>query len=317
MNLEPETRKGYFISAEMKKVWNVEMILLKKILEVCEKHNLRIFAEGGTLLGTIREKGYIPWDDDIDLAMLREDYDKLQALSKEEFKHPFFFQSGYTDECHIGCTRIRMDGTTAIFPYTIWSKCHQGIFIDVFPLDTIPESPLLLESFLHTRNNKKILIEKWCKRHFSLSNWSSNLATLKALIVIGVKGFTNYFKEYDEFVKQYSNSDEKYVSLVSWNHSDRYIRKKEWYKNTIYLPFEDIMIPVPKDYDLILTKQYGNYMQPVKEPTVHGEYEILDPSCSYEEYLPKIRKRYVYKTWINRWNEFIKFINKLKNKIIH
>ena len=171
-----------------------------------------------------------------------------------------------------------------------------------------------MNSIFNVKNYKKNLIEKWCKRHFSLSNWPSNFATLKAIVVIGKKGFTNYFKEYDQFVKQYSNSDEKYVSLVSWNHNDRYTRKKEWYNNTIYLPFEDIIIPIPKDYDLILTKQYGNYMQPVKEPTVHGEYEILDPSCHYKEYLPKIRKKYFYKTWINRWNELKKLLRYIMRK---
>ena len=81
MNLEPETRNGYYISADMKKVWAVEMQLLKKLLEVCEKHHLRIWAEGGTLLGAVRHHGYIPWDDDIDMAMLRDDYDKLQAIA--------------------------------------------------------------------------------------------------------------------------------------------------------------------------------------------------------------------------------------------
>lgn len=77
MNLEPETRNNYYISVEMKKVWAVEMQLLKKLLEVCEKHHLKIWAEGGTLLGAVRHQGYIPWDDDIDMAMLRDDYDRL------------------------------------------------------------------------------------------------------------------------------------------------------------------------------------------------------------------------------------------------
>lgn len=63
----------------------------KKLLAVCEKHHLRIFAEVGTLLGTIREHGFIPWDDDIVMAMPREDYDKLQFIAKEEFKKPYFF----------------------------------------------------------------------------------------------------------------------------------------------------------------------------------------------------------------------------------
>ena len=92
MNLEKEIRNGYEISADMKKVWAVEMELLKKLLEVCEKHHLRIWAEGGTLLGAVREKGFIPWDDDIDMAMPREDYDKLQTIAKDQFKAPFFFQ---------------------------------------------------------------------------------------------------------------------------------------------------------------------------------------------------------------------------------
>lgn len=66
------------------------MQLLNKLLKVCGKHHLKVWAEGGTLLGTIRDKGFIPWDDDIDMAMMRDDYDKLQSVAKEEFKAPFF-----------------------------------------------------------------------------------------------------------------------------------------------------------------------------------------------------------------------------------
>lgn len=92
MNLDKEIRQGYEISSEMKKVWNVQMKLLKKLLEVCDKHHLKIWADGGTLLGTVRDHGYIPWDDDIDMVMLREDYDKLLEIAPKEFEEPFFFQ---------------------------------------------------------------------------------------------------------------------------------------------------------------------------------------------------------------------------------
>ena len=142
MNLNEEVRSGYTVSAEMKKVWKVQMDLLKKLLEVCDKHHLKIWAEGGTLLGTVREQGYIPWDDDIDMAMLRDDYDKLVRIAPEEFDHPFFFQCGDTEKFYPrGHAQLRMDGTTAILPYIQFVNSHQGIFIDIFPIDAVPDDP--------------------------------------------------------------------------------------------------------------------------------------------------------------------------------
>ena len=97
MNMQEESRNGYIVSEKMKKVWALQLQLVKKVLEICEKYNLRVWAEGGTLLGTIREKGYIPWDDDIDLAMLRPDYDKFQEVAPKELPKSYFIQNGYTD----------------------------------------------------------------------------------------------------------------------------------------------------------------------------------------------------------------------------
>ena len=294
MNIESEIRNGYKISSEMKKVWAVEMQLLKKLLDVCEMHHLRIWAEGGTLLGAVRHHGYIPWDDDIDMAMPREDYDKLQNLAKDEFKAPFFFQSGYTDLLPNGMTRLRMDGTAAILPQSVFHKCHQGIFIDIFPLDVIPDNPCELMKFNLEKTKKKQDLLNYCQNHWSLLNLKYDWVVLRTKMKIARKGFHAAFQSYDRFIKQYAESENKHISIISWNYDKRYHREKDWYKDTIFMPFEDICIPIPSGYHYILKQQYGDYMKPVKASTMHGLYggfEALDTNKSYLEYLPEIRKK--------------------------
>lgn len=304
MNLEPETRNGYFISADKKKVWAVEMQLLKKLLEMCEKHNLRIWAEGGTLLGAIRHHGYIPWDDDIDMAMPREDYDKLQVFAKKEFKEPYFFQSGFTDIFPNGMTRLRMNDTTAILPQTLFQKCHQGIFIDIFPLDVVPDDDIVFKRLLERREKEKEKMMFYSSNHFSFTNLKYDWIVLKAKIEIGIIGFHSYFFKYDNTVKQFSKTQNKRVSIFSWLYDKKYLREKKWYSDTLHMPFENIMIPVPKDYDKILTTQYGEYMKPVKEPTMHGSYLALDAERSYKEYLPKLRNKH-------RWDGLREWMKKI------
>lgn len=313
MNLEPETRKGYYISTEMKKVWAVEMALLKKLLEVCEKHNLRIWAEGGTMLGTVREKGYIPWDDDIDMAMLRDDYDKLQKIAKEEFKAPFFFQSGYTDLFPSGFSKLRMDGTAAIIPYEINQNFHQGIFIDIFCYDAVPDNK---DDFEKQRKKGKQRIKQlkiYCDPYWSFTDFKHNWNVVKAKWEVWRKGFTKCFQEYDNIYRQFKISDNKYISFIAFYYElDRYLRDKHWYDETIYLPFEDIMMPVPKDFDKILTLQYGDYMKPVKAPTMHGNFEVLDTEKSYLDHLPAIRKKHNNDNWIQRKNRLLSILKRRK-----
>lgn len=307
MTLDPETRNGYFISAEMKKIWAVEMELLKKLLEVCEKYNLRIFAEGGTLLGAVREHGFIPWDDDIDMAMLRDDYDKLQAIAKDEFKSPFFFQSGYTDEFSNGFTRIRMDGTAAILPQSVWHKCHQGIFIDLFPLDVVPDNEKELDRFVKEKIEKKERLTHYCNNYFSILNWKYNWYLFRIKLEIRKNGFYKIFGEYDRFIKQYWNTDNHRVSLISWLYSPVYLREKSWYFKQIKMPFEDIMIPVPYNYDYVLRRQFGDYMKPVKAPNMHGGFFIIDTNHSYKEYLHECRRKVRKDEWKKRWDNFKRF----------
>lgn len=101
---------------------------------VCQKHNLTWFADYGTLLGAVRHQGFIPWDDDIDVSMFRDDYMRLLAVAPDEFTEPYFFQNTYTDILVTVFSKLRDSRTTAIeFPDI--PDMNQGIFIDIFPLD--------------------------------------------------------------------------------------------------------------------------------------------------------------------------------------
>ena len=113
--LDEEIRDDYVVSSQMKQVWAVELDLLNKILEVCKKYNIKIIASGGTLLGAVRHKGFIPWDDDIDLMMMRDQYDKLCDVAEKEFTYPYFFQTEYTDPGSMrGHAQLRNSQTTGI-----------------------------------------------------------------------------------------------------------------------------------------------------------------------------------------------------------
>ena len=306
--LDGEERKGFFVSHEMKKVWSVQLELLTVLLDVCQRHNLNIWAEGGTLLGTVREHGYIPWDDDIDMAILRPDYDKLVAIAKDEFKSPYFFQCGYTENKYPrGHAQLRKDGTTAILSMDINQDFHQGIFIDIFVYDAVPDK----KEDLDTLYNNCLLIEKlraYCYKPYSVYNIWKNYKLYKLRKEIDQIDFKNLFAQYDRYLKSYENIECKHVSLIGFIFDfEHYLRDKHVFDDTIYMPFEYIMMPVPIGYDEILTTQYGDYMKPAKAPTMHGGFAAIDTEKSYKEYLPFLRKQYRKDTWRKRLHRIFQF----------
>ncbi|WP_254262217.1 LicD family protein, partial [Lactobacillus helveticus] len=158
-----EVRNDYKISADMKKVWAVELDLFKQLDQICKKHNITYYADGGTLLGAIRHHGFIPWDDDMDFIMLRSDFEKLCKVSSE-FKEPYFFQTEETDPGSLRChAQLRNSETTGILNSDLSKKYpfNQGIFIDIFLLDGVPEDAKERSSFV-----KSLQKNKWKAREY-------------------------------------------------------------------------------------------------------------------------------------------------------
>ncbi|MGN0009822.1 MAG: phosphorylcholine transferase LicD [Marinilabiliaceae bacterium] len=291
MNLNEEVRNGYLITAETKKVWAVQIDLLKHLLDVCQRHKLKIWADGGTLLGTVREHGYIPWDDDIDMFMLREDYEKLRELAPTEFKSPYFFQTGYTDKMYPrGHAQLRYQGTTAILPGDLGCKFDQSIFIDIFVYDTLPKDiSVFTDRMVKAEVLRKVM--NWgAFGKLSLRTPKETCMRLAARAILRLLGFKRVYSKFEKLYADIPGEKSDVTSCPAFSASQvfRIHRRLDWLKETILMPFEDLEIPVPNGYDEILTDQYGDYMTPVKAPTMHGSV-IFDADRPYKEILKEIK----------------------------
>lgn len=309
---QEEVRHDYTIPASMKKIWAVQLELLSVLLDVCQKNNLKIWADGGTLLGTIREHGYIPWDDDIDMAMLRPDYDKLIVIANKVFKSPYFFQCGYTEDKYPrGHAQLRKDGTAAILPGDICQSFHQGIFIDIFVYDSVPNEQKDVDEL---QNNTQYYLQQmryYCYKPYSIYNLKLNYQLFKLKREINRIGFKNVFSKFDNYFRRYTFNDCDNVACMGFVFDfDHFLRNKHFYEDTLYMPFETIMMPVPIGYDKILTIQYGDYMKPVKAPAMHGGFTVLDTEKSYIDYLPQLRRHFYKEAWKKRFLHIIRFFHK-------
>ena len=241
----------------------------------------------------------------------KDDYDKLIVIANKVFKSPYFFQCGYTEDKYPrGHAQLRKDGTAAILPGDICQSFHQGIFIDIFVYDAVPDK----KEDLDTLYNNCLLIEKlktYCYKPYSVYNIWKNYKLYKLRKDVDKIGFKNLFAQYDRYLKSYENSECKHVSLIGFIFDfEHYLRDKHVFDGTIYMPFEYIMMPVPIGYDEILTTQYGNYMKPVKAPAMHGGFTVLDTEKSYIDYLPQLRRHFYKEAWKKRFLHIIRFFHK-------
>lgn len=285
-NLEEEIICDYTVSKEMKKVWKIQLDMLKKFMEVCDKHGLKYFLTAGSMLGAVRHNGFIPWDDDIDIGMLRDDYNKLLEIADKEFKYPYFFQTPYNDNIYRGHAQLRNSETTAILPHELGLEFNQGIFMDIFPYDGIPNNKILYKIQKNKIKNM-VNIMSWYKCYNPNLKNSITMKIKKVFSNVFFK-FVNYKKFYAHFEKvcsKYSSLDDVLVSNLSLIYDrPKYQHNKKYFEELFFHKFENLSVPIPKEYDKILSKQYGNYMEFKKGTATHGCL-ILNPDISYKKYI--------------------------------
>ena len=253
---------------DLKKIQKIELDMLKVFHSICIENKLRYYAVGGTLLGAVRHKGFIPWDDDIDLMMSRENYDRFV----KEFTHPRFKVLSFeTDEKYYN-NFIKVVDTKTVVEDTRNRKTYEtGVFIDIFPYDRFDDFSLVKKTY-DLESFKLLSFSKY-------ENIVYKDSVLKDIIrTICWAGLTfvspRYFAyKIDALVKKNTVPNGKYAGLLASKAKEQEIMDPEVFEETIEAEFEGKMYPIPKGYDAILTRLYGDYMElpPVeKQVNPHG-----------------------------------------------
>lgn len=266
----------------LKHLQEVQLMILKDFIKICEKNNLEYYAYGGTALGAIRHNGFIPWDDDVDILMFREDYEKFLKIMDESKSDKYeILNIDQTEDYLYMFSKLCLKETKFKSTWCLKKPFNVGIHIDIFVFDYIPSKKLIWFIF----HKKFILLRKLgylldiIQNDYYISNFKEKIGhTLK--FIFNMLGITNttfkksYKKTLDKLHEKSDRNSAIYdIAAIGYD--------KSFPKQVIHPPkkvkFESIEINVPNDYDTYLKTNYGNYMEfPPKEKRINHSPNVLD-----------------------------------------
>ncbi len=277
-----EVRDGFEIPAMMKRAWAAQMEVLHVVAGVCKNNGIRYFADGGTLLGAVRHKGMIPWDDDIDICVVREEYNRLIQVLPKALPHGFVVAGMYADSERLQkaafVPHLRVIADETLWNFNDYMRYFHGfpyqrVGIDIFPMDYISRDIGI------TNVQKQIIrlgietLRDWNKleENGMLDEYVNGFQKLCNVSFDNVNNVKNYMWKIIDKISSISYREEAdYITnIFYWLDNDNYKMKKECYDYTIELPFENMNIVAPEMYDEVLRAEYGDYMVPVKGAADH------------------------------------------------
>lgn len=258
---------------EIEEIREILLSLMDEIHAICEKHGLRYYLSGGTLIGAVRHNGFIPWDDDIDIYMPRPDYDKFMQIYQEEGDNILYehclnedYKYPYAKLCKKNTRLIEKGG---------YGGVDMGVYLDIFPLDALgnseAEAKKLMRKLLPYVNlNLSLLVDQWRENVSFVKNFAIwNLHN----VAIMMGGHKKLLKKVDKIIRTYDYETSAYVGEFIDEIQYKRITDKKLYDARILHEFEGRQYYIPAGYDKILTDFYGDYMTPPpkeKQVLTHG-----------------------------------------------
>lgn len=284
-----EIRCDFLVSQKRQEIWAKELEVFEVIKGICKKHQITYYLVAGSLLGAVRHKGYIPWDDDLDVAMFREDYNKFLKYAQKELPEELFLQTPYTDPgYYYGMAKIRINNTTGI-RIRDWGcglPFHQGIFVDIFPIDSVPDGKFMRKlhskiAHIITRIPKNAVYYETEKSHSKAGKAVHSFCKLLIKIIPPIR-----FVALNEWwCKLYNKTNTQQVGLISeFYYNTHFIWNRSDFDNTIDTPIEYTTGTIPAGYENILAKNYGDWKTFVRNDSQHGEV-FFDTEKSYKYYM--------------------------------
>ncbi len=266
-------------SDTLRKVQLIELKMLLKIDKICKRHNVKYRICGGTLLGAVRHKGFIPWDDDVDIDMMRNDYNKFLKIADKELSKEYFIQNYETDSVCLNAsfTKIRKNGTLLESEGQRHLDRHKGICIDIFPIDIVPESLIMRK--IH--KNILIFLQKLVAIKLKFNYYNKNFFKKNITIILSLllRGTSIRFigKTMEKLRTMFNNSESQLIAnTYNGTVYEKWTFNKEVYGEPVLLEFEKYKFPAPERWEEVLTQFYGDYMTlPPEDERWNYQHKII------------------------------------------